>query len=873
MRGDGIALAAVQAACTAIFHEAERAAAPPDLSDDDIDDGDHDPIHLSLRLLYAMAKRPELSRLVFTTVMSIVNTALSDPASVTANTQSAVRPFAAAYRIMGAISEGCAADLTLNVRDVFPILVAGAHDDTHGSSTRARALEALGYVCEALDTEELPDNVIVDVANSALTTVLTALQQKESFICKQACVALEPVLTMFMQDSDALRMRVGDILRALGAVGSDIAEDAVMAIGVLVEHAPEAFNESEMYDDVIQWILRVMANTAEDKFLVRAAATSAASALLANCTDQSVVEQLARHAIVGLESDEAPLKQSTFAFFARMADVVGGSVVAIFGPSVLKAAVAAMERETVGVGDGEEIDPTLFDTGDGDADDMDGNTFEVHSAYLDEKMVAVASVGAFASACASEEYVKMMSSSPESVAEVRQLFAESVTLVDELTRYFQEDVRASAYQSLCRIAVANDYLKKQHPALAFKSEDLVRAAFPALTYCMEDDEEIEVVTSGLSSCASFFKYISAETLNEHKGGIVSTLEDLLSQRTLCQMSSEPLAGRDSATRDEEDEEEDGDAAGDLMESVGDVIVAMACSLRGYFAADFANLLQFMMQGMCSRSSSVRNKGTALGTIAAVLLYLNWDGCSTVSAPDSGSAEYEQAFAVCDETGARMLSIASDAVLSSESKTLRQNAMFLLGVIFAKTRASKKEVWNLLPQTLSGLDKIIAAGHGGHGALIDNAAGALARIMIARGLPAGGLANRNGMMRAVLSCIPVENDPTENTTIAKAVLRLAREDFEVLVGADVVSKVLSCLVSTVLAYREWSRKRGKVAWSFTVDVDPCDEICSFEDEDVSEVVRVVKEITQRVGESELTKLNLSVVDERAFREVAAACQGR
>lgn len=794
--------------------------------------------------------------------MSAVTSTFADAPSLPSN---AVRPYAAGYRIIGAIAEGCSVELTVNVRDIFPLLVTGAHEDSHGPQTRARALEALGYACEALDTDELPDDVIEFVANTGLTAVLAALQQKDSFVCKQACVALEPVLTMFVQDSDALRVRVGGILSALGSVGDNIAEDAVMAIGVLVEHAPEAFNESSMYDDVIQWILRVMANTAEDKFLVRAAATSAASALLANCNDQSVVEQLAMHAIVGLESEEPHLKQSTFAFFARMADVIGGSVVAVFGPRILRSAVDAMERETVSLGDDdEETDPNLFDTGDADADDADGNTFEVHSAYVDEKMVAVAAVGAFASACASEEYVKCVSASLETVGEVRHLFGESVTLVLELTRYFQEDVRASAYQSLCRMAVANDFLQKRHAALAFIAEDLVREAFPQLTYCMEEDDEIEVVTSGLSSCASFFKYISADTLNEHKGGVTSSLEALLLQKTVCQMNCEAQGERDG-----DDDEEEGDAMGDLLESVGEVIVAMACSLRGYFAKDFAHLLAVMMDGLCSRTSSVRNKGTALGTIAAVLLYLNWDKCTNVSVPASGSAEYELALAVSDETGARMLPIASEAVLSSDSKTVRQNAMFLVGVIFAKTRASKTEVWNLLPQALSGLESIIAAGHGGHGALIDNAGGALARIMFAQGLPAEVIQNRAAMMRAVLSCIPVENDPTENTTIAKAIVRMCVDDFEVLVGADVVSKVLSCLVSAVLAYREWSKKKGRKEWSFAVDMDPCDEICSFEEKDVGRLVGIVRSITQRVGESELRKLKLSVVDERAFGEIASA----
>lgn len=863
-RSDGIALATVQNACTVIFHEAHRVASLPD-DDDDVDDGDHDPVHLSLRILYAMAKRPELTQLVFTNVLSSINTNFNQ---ANASSTAPASPYAAGYRMISAIAEGCGTDLTIHSREVLPRIVTGALDDTPGFPTRARALEALGCVCEYLDTDEMSDELIVELANSALDAVLAGLRHKQIFVCKAACVSLEPVLALYVPGSEALRARVGDILKALGNVGADVAEEAVMAIGVLAEHAPDAFNESDMYGDVIQWVLQVMANTAEDRYLVRAAATSAAGALMASCSDHSVVEKLASHAIAGIDSDEAPLRQATFRFFARMADVVGGSVVAVFGPKILKSAVESMERETVNYGDeDEDANPALFNATDGEVDD-DDDVLEIHTAYLDEKMVAVAAVGAFASACGTDEYVDRISQSVDTAAEIRKLFAESVPLIDDLCRYFQEDVRASAYQALCRTAIANGILREKHPSLAILNTDLVKDTFPKLNYCIQEDDDIEVVTSALGSCAAFFGHVPANVLMEHKGSIVSSLHMLLSQKTICQCSVEAEDGT------EDGEDDDGDAKGDLMEGLGEVIVALGVALRGYFAEDFAYLLTYMVESMCTPKASFRNNGTALGTAAAVLLYLNWDRCSSVIPPEEGSSSYEKAYEVTDTAGAKLVGIALDCVQNSESRTVRQNAMFLLGVIFAKTRAQQREVWSLLPRALSVLERVMAGGKSGHGALIDNAAGALARVTFSAGLAEDRRMQRRGMMRAVLGCIPVKSDPSENTTIAGAVLRMAKVGgFDVLVETDVIGKVISCLVSAILSYRSLKKKKSGRIWSPTVEIDVCDEIALYKDEDMVEIVDVMRKVTQVGGENELKKLNLSVGDEVALSEMVAVFSGR
>lgn len=858
LRKLGVADACIQTACEVVFHNASRAAAPPDMTDDDVDDTDHDPVRISIRLLYALAKRPELARIVFVKVMEFFRS-IVDSSAVNPNPSA----LGASYRLISAIAEGCSLDLTALVREIFPHLANGAVTEASGFAPRARALEALGCVCDSLDTYEMPDELIEEVANAALNAVLAGLNHSQPFVCKQACIALEPVVSMFVQDSETLRPRVGEILRALGALGNQAPEEAVMAIGVLAENAPDAFVESDMYVDVIKWIVQVMSNTGDDNHSARAAAIGAAAALMASCKDPNVIEELASNAILGLESEEPELKQATFSFFARMADEVGGSVVAVFGPKILKAAMESMEKETISFGreeEEDEADPGLWNTG-GDDDDNE-NAFEVHTARLDEKTVAVATVGAFASACATIEYIDRVAQTLEVATSVRDLFSNTIGMIDGLTNFFQEDVRAASYHSLCRMAVANTWLSANHPALAYCQRDLVEEGFSRILYGMREDDDIAVVTNLLSSTSAFFDRLSADVLNTHKVAIVTALNDFLLQKMICQMSVEGDVEQPGG-----EEDDDGDPMEGLIEGVGEVIEAMARSLRGYFVEDFAQLLKVMITELYSKNSSVGNRSTVLGTTAAVLLHMNWERCAKFSPPAAGTPEYDLALSVSDNIGCEMLPIAMQAVKSPESKTLRQNAMFLIGVIFSKCWPTTGKVWELLPQALQTLEEILTSSKGSHGALVDNAAGALSRILRAPGVPPGAIPNRRAMLQAILNCVPLQNDPSENTTIARALIQMSEVDEEFLRDQNISRRAVSCIVTAVLMF--WSAKTKKLSGSWSMDVDPCDEMVSLDEVEVSKLLAVIRQVSEKVDENVIAKLKLSNLDSRHLEDAIRA----
>ena len=162
-------------------------------------------------------------------------------------------------------------------------------------------------------------------------------------------------------DESQLKLRFNDILHCLGIVAStttatnvsgkiDMAKEAVMAIGVLPEHSPEAFVQSEMYSDVMKWIIHVMSIMDDDNYLVKAAATNVAGVLISGNTknsdgiDNDTIGIIANYALTGLDCDEPQLRQATLSFFAKVADVVGGDVVIVFGERILNCVIKAMEK-------------------------------------------------------------------------------------------------------------------------------------------------------------------------------------------------------------------------------------------------------------------------------------------------------------------------------------------------------------------------------------------------------------------------------------------------------------------------------------------------------------------------------------------------
>ena len=130
------------------------------------------------------------------------------------------------------------------------------------------------------------------------------------------------------------------------------------------------------------------------------------------------------------------------------------------------------------------------------------------------------------------------------------------------------------------MAIANEkLLKMNQKRLSFSGDkDLISDMFSKLSYALQEEEDIEVMTNVLSWYSCYFRFVSIHVLSEHWDEVVDFIQMLLERRSLCKMqinNGESNGDCDVNEKGYNGVDEVGDTNGDLMESVGEVIVIMA----------------------------------------------------------------------------------------------------------------------------------------------------------------------------------------------------------------------------------------------------------------------------------------------------------
>eukprot|EP00177_Eucheuma_denticulatum_P004716 GFKZ01008565.1.p1 GENE.GFKZ01008565.1~~GFKZ01008565.1.p1 ORF type:complete len:173 (-),score=32.66 GFKZ01008565.1:1455-1973(-) len=168
---------------------------------------------------------------------------------------------------------------------------------------------------------------------------------------------------------------------------------------------------------------------------------------------------------------------------------------------------------------------------------------------------------------------------------------------------FDEDCRAAGHRAYSHIALANHALLTIHPTSAFAGVDLVRDAFKKLVGGMQDNDT-SVVIHVLNYTSAFLGLVSANDLTKHVEELLGGIKVLISGQAASQLTMEDDSVDAMST---EEKESTVDELIDLIEAVGDVVEAMARSLRGYFAQHFSALLHHMMSNLYKEAGPPSNK--------------------------------------------------------------------------------------------------------------------------------------------------------------------------------------------------------------------------------------------------------------------------
>lgn len=388
------------------------------------------------------------------------------------------------------------------------------------------------------------------------------------------CIQLLP-------DPNMLRSYEKQLIAAASRLGSQMAVEAVLAVGALAEHAPDVFGLSNMSYGVYDGIKRLMSDTSGQGCLVRAAAIETAGIFVVSTTDQLLIEDFASIAIEGLDFDESNIQQATFSFFERMIDYIGGSVIPVYGSRLLHAARNSLEREDVVSIEHEDGYRELH---------------AVRTSYWHEKMSAIACIGSIATAMASETCLQKYPTS---------CLAETLTTdmnrciipLQHLTTYDLEDIRAYACRAQARMASGNTFLRRIKSPLSFAGDGFAQATLHLLLSALIEDNDFWVVTGILHALAAYFTEAPTRMILEFKQHIMDAIKSLIYGESAFQLAAQ---GNDEDI--DIDAKRDEDHIGEIL----DVIEALAYRLRGYFAKHFVEVL-YELTNLYTTNTSTRSR--------------------------------------------------------------------------------------------------------------------------------------------------------------------------------------------------------------------------------------------------------------------------
>lgn len=840
---------------------------------DDDEDAEVDSFDLALRMIYTAASSGDLALQVFREVMRMVPTLMAGdvaPFTLTRPPSSPHHATTVAFRVIGAIADGCSGEVSAHAKELLTHLAAGAVDGATPARTRGYAVESMACVIAALDLSEVSDVDQEQCARVCFQAVLHGMKDPSMFVKRGSCIALEPTLDMFSDDGQPVSERVRDIVSALECLGPSAAIEAVSVAAIIAEHIGDDFVFSDAYRSVIGGLTDLMGRTEAKDISARAAATQSAGLVVSSCRDWPTAERLASLAVSSFDIDDAGLAEATFVFFAKLADTYGGKVAFAYGDRVLACILTSCNREDVVFSPEQDDASEMFAAGGDDDDDADvgdegAGSYGVRTAYLDEKAMATFAIGSIASAVATKEFYELAStSSSEAASNARSILSQLTaagSCLDLMVTYFHEDIRAAGVRSDVAYAIAAARARLISPLLAFGPEETTLRTIERLVSLLNDDDDVFVVTRGLHSLASFCSFISLASLVQYKGGLLDAISTLIEGEAVCQSAqdddSDDEDDRLAAGKTDDGGGEYGDERGTLIDGICEALGSFARALRGHFVSDWMKLQPKILQFLVKATSLPRNTSIVVGMFADVYLFMGWDRCHfSDDVPQHGSTPWIAWQTSIDELAGKLiphvLVAASGTGKGGTSRNLRRNAVFLLGVLFGASSPTASGVWSKSASALQLFEAIVNQGKEVDGVLVDNAVGAASRIITAKGLPSGVIASPRNALHLVLTAVPMEDDAAENNSVARALVSIAASgDFgavEMMADATVV-----CLVTAVLASIEEDESAAIGIRATEADLN--DHMTRLDASERMLMIQLLKEVRGKCGDAPFRHLVL------------------
>lgn len=668
----------------------------------------------------------------------------------------------AALMGVGVAAEGCA-DAVREQLDELVQFIAHAASDAD-PRVRDAACFAIREFSEFLQ----PD--ICSHHATLLPAVFKCLDDAGEEVKEKAGFALESFAeNLEKQILPYLAPLMAKLVELLMTGSLKVQETAIAAISsaasAVIMAASAGDVEIEVFHPYVEQIMpvfkQIMTTETPEVFQLRARATEC-SGIVTQCYEKAqaaqMIAELMPYVYSGIHLDSSELREFSYAFFANAAEVLGAGF-AQYLPKTMEAVYTTMMNDDIVWGDSEEdeiegganpLEGIELGSDDSDDEGGGGKMFSVRTAQLEEKASACQCVGTLA----------------EHVGEAYAPYLEQSTqLLYDLADYFHEEVRGAVRGSMGAMVLAASRVYGEpmadgslHPKLL----EVLAKTWEIMLDSLEEEPDRIVVARSCNGIATMLGWGGRQLLqpeNELVPRLCERLIILLNKKALCQEA-------DSEDEDEEDDDDDDDHDEQLI----DCVTECASAVAKCFGSEFGDYLPSFLEAFtayCREHRPPLDRSMGIGAIAELL---QTAGASAAAMP-----------AVMAQMETIMQAVLSCLSVDGKHEGVRRNGAYALGIICLHM-ADALDAAGLMPAVLAALQPLTIRDQGIHDATVDNACGAVARILLSRLGPSAEGKTRSelpipNIIPLYMAALPVREDFAENIMVTESLIALLSTPYE------------------------------------------------------------------------------------------------
>ncbi|WAR12428.1 IPO4-like protein [Mya arenaria] len=378
---------------------------------------------------------------------------------------------------------------------------------------------------------------------------------------------------------------------------------------------------------------------------------------------------------------------------------------------------------------------------DGDMSDIAG--ISVENSYMEEKEDTAMAMGEIA-----------LNAGTAFLPYLEESYQELLSLLEyPASRVKKGAVSALGQYCVCVHEVAKAGHEVQNSQVALMG--MLNTLVPKFLTIISEDDDREVVMSTVDVIHDILEKIGQPVLQvpEATDQILTKMKLIFIHKVACQCGEEA----------EEEEDEQAEFDGMLIESAGDVIPVMAKLVGGEnFLAFFAGFLPDLLKRM-RQTSSTAEKSFAVGTLG-----------ETIDAVGPSISMY-----------AETLYPVFIKMIRDEDDEVRSNSVYSLGVLMS---ICAQKLHGHIPEVLKLLFGVL--GNEKNGRVIDNVCAATCRLTLAS--PAQ--VPVDVVTPVIIKCLPLKEDQEENLTVYRCLTHLySQGNQQVITGIpEILKAIASCL---------------------------------------------------------------------------------